>query len=56
MLLYTSPSDRQRSKIMVDFMKWALTDGQKYAADLGYAPLPQEVVAMELEAIKKIKT
>ena len=24
---------------MVDFMKWALTDGQKYASDLGYAPL-----------------
>ncbi len=30
---------------MVDFMKWALTDGQKYAAELGYAPLPQEVVS-----------
>ena len=29
---------------MVDFMKWALTDGQKFAADLGYAPLPQSVV------------
>ena len=25
---------------MVDFMKWALTDGQKFAAELGYAPLP----------------
>ena len=25
---------------MVDFMKWALTDGQKYCAELGYAPLP----------------
>jgi phosphate transport system substrate-binding protein len=54
-LLYQSPSDRQRSKIMVDFMKWALTDGQKYTADLGYAPLPSEVVALEMEALKKIK-
>ena len=25
---------------MVEFMKWALTDGQKFAAELGYAPLP----------------
>ena len=25
---------------MVDFMKWALTDGQKFAPALGYAPLP----------------
>ena len=39
---------------MVDFMKWALTDGQKYCAELGYAPLPREVVALELEAIKRI--
>ena len=27
---------------MVDFIKWALTDGQKFAPDLGYAPLPEE--------------
>ncbi len=40
---------------MVDFVKWALTDGQKYAPDLGYAPLPKEVVALELEALKRIK-
>ena len=38
-LLYESPNDKQRAKIMVDFMKWALTDGQKFAAELGYAPL-----------------
>jgi phosphate transport system substrate-binding protein len=55
LLLYESPSDRQRSKIMVDFMKWALTDGQKFAGELGYAPLPSEIVALEMEALKKIK-
>ncbi len=36
---------------MVDFMKWALTDGQKFAMDLGYAPLPKEVVDLELKAL-----
>ncbi len=56
LLFYESPKDKQRSKIMVDFMKWALTDGQKYCAELGYAPLPQEVVALEMEALKRIKT
>ena len=55
LLLYESPKDKQRAKIMVDFMKWALTDGQKYAKDLGYAPLPQSVVALEMEALKRIK-
>jgi phosphate transport system substrate-binding protein len=53
-LLYEHPGDKKRSKIMVDFMKWALTEGQKYATDLGYAPLPQEVVALEMEALKQI--
>jgi len=37
-------------------MKWALSDGQKFAGDLGYAPLSAEVVKLELEALKKIKT
>ncbi len=55
LLLYESPKDKQRAKIMVDFMKWALTDGQKYAKDLGYAPLPESVVAIEMEALKRIK-
>ena len=56
LLFYESPSDKQRSKIMVDFMKWALTDGQKFAGELGYAPLPPEVIALEMEALKRIKT
>ena len=32
-----------------------LTDGQKYCADLGYAPLPANVVQLEMEALKRIK-
>jgi hypothetical protein len=40
---------------MVDFMKWALTDGQKFAGDLGYAPLPDAVVKLEMAALAKIK-
>jgi len=40
---------------MVDFVKWAITDGQRYASQLGYAPLPASVVRLEMEAIKRIK-
>jgi hypothetical protein len=36
-------------------VRWALNDGQKYAAPLGYAPLPREVVALEMEALKTIR-
>ncbi len=55
MLLYESPGNKAQSKTMVDFMKWALTDGQKYCADLGYAPLPAPVVQLEMQALAKIK-
>lgn len=55
LLFYENPTDKPKAKVMVDFMKWALTDGQKYCAELGYAPLPKEVVALEMEALKKIK-
>jgi hypothetical protein len=41
---------------MVDFMKWALTEGQKFAAPLGYAPLPENVVKLELGALGRVKT
>jgi phosphate transport system substrate-binding protein len=55
LLFYENPKDKAKAKVMVDFMKWALTDGQKYCKDLGYAPLPQGVVALEMEALKKIR-
>jgi phosphate transport system substrate-binding protein len=55
LLFYENPKDKAKAKVMVDFMKWALTDGQKYCKDLGYAPLPESVVALEMEALKKIR-
>ncbi|MCU1245408.1 MAG: phosphate transporter substrate-binding protein, PhoT family [Acidobacteria bacterium] len=55
LLFYEHPKDKTTTKTMVDFMRWALTDGQRYAPDLGYAPLPQPVVALEMEALKRIK-
>jgi phosphate transport system substrate-binding protein len=54
-LLYENAKDKTQSKTMVDFMKWALTDGQKFAPDLGYAPLPEAVVKLEMAALAKIK-
>jgi phosphate transport system substrate-binding protein len=56
LLLYENPKDKNQSKIMVEFVKWALSDGQKFAGSLGYAPLPAEVVKLELAALQKVKT
>jgi len=55
LLFYENPQDKGQAKIMVDFVRWALTDGQKFARDLGYAPLPQGLVEMEMKALQKIK-
>jgi phosphate transport system substrate-binding protein len=54
-LLYENPKDKGQAKIFVDFMKWALSDGQKLASGLGYAPLPASVVTQELEQLARIK-
>jgi phosphate transport system substrate-binding protein len=56
LLLYENPKDKTQAKAMVDFMKWALTDGQKYCGDLGYAPLPESVVKLEMAALARVKT
>jgi phosphate transport system substrate-binding protein len=55
LLLYQDPGDAAQARAMVDFVKWAITDGQKFATDLGYAPLPQNVATRELDTLQKIK-
>jgi phosphate transport system substrate-binding protein len=54
-LLYENAKDKTQAKTMVDFMKWALTDGQKFAGEMGYAPLPKVVVDMEMKTLATIK-
>jgi phosphate transport system substrate-binding protein len=55
MLFYQDPKDKAQAKAMVDFMKWALTDGQKIAAGMDYAPLPPNVIEMEMKTLATIK-
>jgi phosphate transport system substrate-binding protein len=55
-LLYEDAKDKEGAKVMVDFMKWALADGQKLAPELGYAAVPQNVVQMELDQLNQVKT
>jgi phosphate transport system substrate-binding protein len=55
LLLYQDPKDKAQGQAMVDFMKWALADGQKFARDMGFAPIPKNVVDMELKALDTIK-
>ena len=43
--------DRTKRDDIKGFLKWMLTDGQKYTEALAYAPLPKQVVAKELKQI-----
>jgi phosphate transport system substrate-binding protein len=54
-LMYEEPKDKTLAKVMVDFMKWALADGQKIAPTMGYASVPANVVQAELEQLNQIK-
>jgi phosphate transport system substrate-binding protein len=42
-------------KALVAFLHWALTDGQRMAAPLQYAPLPKELAAREIKALAAIQ-
>ena len=40
---------------LVEFLKWAVTDGQKISSTLDYAPLPENVQQRELKLLDTIK-
>ena len=45
--------DSGKKKALHDFLIWAVTKGQGYSKDLGYAPLPRSVVQLELKDLDK---
>jgi len=47
--------DASRRHAIVEFLRWVLTDGQKFAAEKNYAPLPGEVAQRVLKAVSAIQ-
>ncbi|MDI1241357.1 MAG: phosphate ABC transporter substrate-binding protein PstS [bacterium] len=43
-LVYKEQADAAKGKAIADFLWWATHDGEKFAKDLHYAPLPADVV------------
>src|SRR6185503_152913 len=43
-LVYQDQKDAAKGKALVDFLWWGIHDGEKFAKDLQYAPLPEEIV------------
>jgi phosphate transport system substrate-binding protein len=44
LLVYQHQKDAVKGKKLVDFLSWAMTEGEKTAPTLDYAPLPAEMV------------
>ncbi len=53
-LVYKDQKDEARGKAVVQFLKWAIRDGQKMEAALDYAPLPKDVVEKVDQTLKQI--
>jgi phosphate transport system substrate-binding protein len=52
--LTTNPglNNQNKAQNLVDFINWAITDGQQFAPDLGYVPLPDRVVQLNQETLR----
>jgi phosphate transport system substrate-binding protein len=55
LLIPVPGSNPARTAILGSFLKWMLTDGQKLASQLSYAPLPKNVVDKLLLTIKEVR-
>jgi phosphate transport system substrate-binding protein len=55
LLVYEQQKDKIKGKKLAEFLNWSLRNGQKMAAPLLYAPLPENVGKMVEKTIKEIK-
>ena len=55
LLVYEQQKDKVVGRKIVEFLNWSLHKGQKMAAPLLYAPLPEQVVKLVEKTIKQIK-
>lgn len=53
-LVYKHQTDKVKGEKMVEFLRWAVTEGQKYSEDLLYAPLPKSMVKKILARVDEI--
>jgi phosphate transport system substrate-binding protein len=54
LLIPEQAKDPKKGKIIADFLGWMVSDGQKMASQLSYAPLPANVAEKVKAAIKQV--
>jgi phosphate transport system substrate-binding protein len=55
MLFYKKYDSPKTAEAIRNLVKWCLTDGQKMSPKLGYIPLPNDVVEINLKALNNIQ-
>ncbi|MBV8354808.1 MAG: phosphate ABC transporter substrate-binding protein PstS [Candidatus Eremiobacteraeota bacterium] len=54
-MVYETPADKARGKMVHDILEWLVTDGQPIAATLNYVPLPTNVAAFSRSQLAKMR-
>jgi len=55
LLIYEQQRDAEKGRKLVEFLRWAMKDGEKMAPSLNYAPLPPALVTRVLREAERIK-
>lgn len=55
LLVRQKMADPEKAKALSSFLNWAITDGQKVATELDYAPLPKSLVKKLQDSIQSIQ-
>jgi len=55
LLLYDTYPNAGKAEALKKAVRWGLTEGQKYAEEMGYIPLPQSVVQRAEQALVRIQ-
>ncbi len=52
--LSTNIDSMEKARALVDFIQWAITDGQQFAPNLSYVPLPDPVVQHNMQTLESL--
>ncbi|MBK7584923.1 MAG: phosphate ABC transporter substrate-binding protein PstS [Myxococcales bacterium] len=56
LLVYEDAKDSSKGRALAKFVWWALHDGQKFSADLDYAPLPESLIKKTEDRLKSLRS
>jgi len=54
LVVHKEQKDREKGQALKDFLVWALNDGQRYARELYYAPMPEQLKSKILRTVEGI--